>query len=86
VKGRPEHDGDEAGRPERKSKGLLKEPFTTPDPDLLHAASDSATTGYICCSQIGAGFLGMPNYGNVASHWPLAMIGNEALMFLLRSD
>ena len=34
------------------------------------SALDSATTGYICCSQIGAGFLGKPNYGNVAANWP----------------
>jgi hypothetical protein len=36
------------------------------------------------CSQIGAGFLGIPNYGNVAAK--LAMIGNGALMSLLQSD
>jgi hypothetical protein len=52
----------------------------------MASALDSATTGYICCSQIGAGFLGIANYGNVAANWPLAMIGNGALMSLLQSD
>jgi hypothetical protein len=52
----------------------------------MTSALDSATTGYICCSQIGGGFLGIANYGNVAANWPLAMIGNGALMSLLLSD
>jgi len=53
---------------------------------LVAGVAGLATTGYVCCSQIGAGFPGIPNYANVAANWPLAMLGNGALMSLLQSD
>jgi hypothetical protein len=53
---------------------------------LVAGVAGLATTGYVCCSPIGAGFPGIPNYGNVAANWPLAMIENGALMSLPQSD